>query len=382
MFGLLKSSVIAALLAAAEARTTWRDLQQQREGYTYEMYLTEFNKLDDPSRQQGSDSYSEHKTIFDNALKEILAHNDDPAKNWKMGVNKFTDMFAEEFAMFKGKKPDTHATGEHFATSVRPPKKHSEARKLGHSKAPVPDSIDWRDEGVCTPVKDQGGCGSCWAFSATAVLESQTAIATGRLMTMAPQEFVSCAPNPQHCGGTGGCDGSTQELAFSYAMTAGMVLESDYPYTQQTGTCDRSKLAHPVANVTSFVKLPTNDYDALLEAVGTIGPIAISVDASFAAYEEGVFDGTCGYIIDHAVVAVGYGTENGMDYWLVRNSWGAAWGDEGYIKIIREGPDGECGTDTNPSAGDGCDGGPSSIEVCGKCGMLSDSSYPTGAYLM
>ena len=93
--------------------------------------------------------------------------------------------------------------------------------------------------------------------------------------------------------------------------TVGMVLERDYPYTQQTGTCDRTAIAHPVANITGFTKLPTNDYDALLEAVGTIGPIAISVDASFASYEEGVFDGACGYVIDHAVVAVGYGTENG-----------------------------------------------------------------------
>lgn len=231
-----------------------------------------------------------------------------------------------------------------------------------------------------TPVKNQGGCGSCWAFSATEVVESALAIASSKLLELAPQELVSCSPNPQHCGGDGGCQGSTQWLGFQYLEKVGLVEEKNYPYAAVTGTCEKNKLDKKVPKVfvKDYVRLPQNNYTALMDAVANVGPIAISVSASWRDYESGVFDSDCGTTIDHAVVAVGYGSEGGKDYWLVRNSWGSSWGDGGYIKIHRN--TGECGTDTNPQDGTECKGGPKKEKVCGLCGILSDSSYPTGVH--
>jgi C1A family cysteine protease len=174
---------------------------------------------------------------------------------------------------------------------------------------------------------------------------------------------------------------------MNYSKSAGITTETDYPYTAETGTCQPDKIK-PVATIDGYVKLPTNDYDALMTAVATIGPIAISVSADWAFYLAGVYNGECGWVIDHAVQLVGYGVERTIlgehPYWLVRNSWGAMWGERGYIKIHREDDASKvaCGIDDDPQAGDGCDGGPKKVKVCGKCGILSDSSYPTGAKLL
>jgi cathepsin L len=260
-------------------------------------------------------------------------------------------------------------------------------RDLPHSLVNVSDlpaSVDWRQHNppVVSAVKDQGGCGSCWAFSTAETMESAVAIASGKLMTFSEQQLVDCAPNPQHCGGTGGCSGSVQEVAMNYSKAAGITTEASYPYTARTGQCQPEKIKS-VATIDGYVKLPTNDYNALMNAVATIGPIAISVAASWTFYSGGIFNGDCGWIVDHAVQLVGYGSENGKGYWIVRNSWGSGWGESGYIRISREADASkvECGTDDQPDSGDGCDGGPSTIQVCGKCAILSDSSYPTGAKL-
>jgi len=249
----------------------------------------------------------------------------------------------------------------------------------------LPTSVDWREKSVVSPVKNQGGCGSCWAFASTETVESAVAIATGKAPpVLSPQELVSCAPNPKDCGGTGGCQGSTEPLAFAYVQKVGMTTEAIYPYQAITGTCDSSKVSQAKVHIANYTRLPTNDYGALMQAVATVGPIAISVDASWGGYESGVYQGACGTTIDHAVQLVGYGNDaaSGLDYWLVRNSWGESWGEKGYIRIKRFGEGKEpCGTDTDPSSGNGCKGGPSSIKVCGLCGILSDSSYVNGASL-
>merc|ERR1712139_738719 len=141
--------------------------------------------------------------------------------------------------------------------------------KLSSNLADLPEAHDWRDtDGIVTPPKNQASCGSCWAFSAVSSLESHLAIATGEAAPkLSPQQIVSCSPNPDHCGGTGGCDGSTQPLAFDYTKTAGITTEESYPYTQQTGTCDTSKIK-PVAYNSGYTVLPTNNYTALITAAG------------------------------------------------------------------------------------------------------------------
>merc|ERR1719502_52938 len=257
-----------------------------------------------------------------------------------------------------------------------------QAQKADLKFGDLPDRKDWREEGnVVTDAKDQGGCGSCWAFSATETLESHLAIATGEdAQILSPQQIVSCSPNPQHCGGTGGCDGSTQPLAFDYTKTAGITTEANYPYRGTTGTCDTSKIK-PVAFNDGYAELTTNNYTELVTAAGTKGPIAISIAASgfkFQFYGGGVLKNCNDYVMVHAVQLVGYGTDSGKDYWLVRNSWGS-WGEHGYMRIHRYGEGNEpCGTDSRPQDGDACEGDTTPRKYCGECGILSSSSYPTG----
>eukprot|EP01065_Artemidia_motanka_P024044 TRINITY_DN286_c0_g1_i1.p2 TRINITY_DN286_c0_g1~~TRINITY_DN286_c0_g1_i1.p2 ORF type:complete len:390 (+),score=158.88 TRINITY_DN286_c0_g1_i1:72-1172(+) len=364
----MRSAAALLLLAApasAFAKTSWRDLEMNP-GYSFADYVKEYGKKYTPTE------WLKHEQVFLATLSRIRAHNADKSQTYKMGLNQFTDWSADEMKQMKG----LHR-GLRFAS---PPVEST----VDVDVSGLPSAVDWREKkNVVTPVKNQGGCGSCWAFASTETVESAVAIATGKQFVLAPQELVSCAPNPQQCGGTGGCQGSTEPLAFQYVAGAGMVAESTYPYEGVTGTCSKSKIAKPIVGIKNYTRLPANDYGSLMKAVATVGPIAISVDASWGAYEEGVFTGNCGTTIDHAVQLVGYGTDSasGLDYWLVRNSWGAGWGESGYIRLHRFGAGKEpCGTDTSPQSGNGCKGGPKTIKVCGQCGMLSDSSYPTGAF--
>merc|ERR1712166_181802 len=291
--------------------------------------------------------------IFEANLIKIVAHNKDPRWTYTLGVNDV-------------------------------------------SVSDLPASLDWRDKKVVTAPKNQGGCGSRWAFSTAETLESHIAIQTGKLLEFSPQEYVSCAPNPKHCGGTGGCQGSTQILGFQYAIKTGITLDKSYPYQGSTGTCDPSKIK-PVAKITGYVKLAANNYTALMNAVVSQGPIAISAAAEpWQLYSGGVYDGACGTDVDHAIQLVGYGTQpkssrallggsgsGSGDYWLGRNSWGASWGEKGYIRIQRFGEGKEpCAQDKKPADGFGCTGGPASVQVCGVCGLMSESSYPTGGSLV
>jgi cathepsin L len=344
--------------------------------YNYEQYLAEFSK----TRELGA--LAEHRSVFDSKLELVKAQNAKYAageSTWWASVNQFTDMSEGEVKRFKGLKKHSN-----FGL----PQSSLMAARLED----LPAQIDWRDKNVVTPVKDQGGCGSCWAFSTAETVESHVAIKTGKLFVLSEQQIVSCATNPQQCGGTGGCEGATQEIGFNYTRDAGgLSLDSEYPYWSGLGIdipCNQS-LVKPVASVDGYYRLDSNNALQLMTAIAQVGPIAISVAASgsFQMYGGGVLsDSGCGWDIDHAVQAVGYGVDatSKQGFWLVRNSWNALWGEGGYIRIFRQ-TDGKtpeaCGTDSTPGDGDGCPGGPSSLQVCGECGILSDSSYPFGGHL-
>eukprot|EP01034_Spumella_vulgaris_P030384 gene30383-37589_t len=228
----------------------------------------------------------------------------------------------------------------------------------------LPGHVDWRTSGIATAVKDQGSCGSCWAFASTAVIESHVAKSSGLLFDLSVQQMAMCAPNPAKCGGTGGCEGSTAEIAFDYVTkSAGLYQEYQYSYASYNGKdqeCILPATGAPVATVNGFVYLPENNYTALMNAIATVGPVAVSVDAStFGAYKSGVFDGCYQKQpdINHAVVLMGYGTEGGKDYWLIRNSWSPTYGEKGYIKIARTNDEEtRCGSDITPSRGTACEG--------------------------
>merc|ERR1719409_2228708 len=218
------------------------------------------------------------------------------------------------------------------------------------SSSANPQAHDWRSKGVVTPVKNQGGCGSCWAFASTETMESHFAIATGKLVELAPQAYVNCVENKQKCCGSGGCEGATEELAFNSSAELGLPLETDLPYQGRDGSCTSYKAA---AKNTGYVKLPVNDAGALETALATVGPVAITVAAGqWMMYGGGVFDGCSGDAgadLDHGVQAVGYT----QDYWIVRNSWGSFWGEKGYIYLSRS-VDNKTFTDKTPTDGVAC----------------------------
>lgn len=345
------------------AGVTAKTLQGERDlaGYTYEQYLKEFGKAENTMRQK----------VFESNMAEIQKQNSQGDKTWFATVNAFTDMTNEEFrSQFHGHKPAPAGTFPRADLSA-------------HRSKALPDSVDWRDvAGVVTPVKDQGSCGSCWAFSATETLESAYAIANNDTAPiLSPQQIVSCAPNPDHCGGTGGCSGSTQPLAFNYTITAGLSSNADYPYAGSTGTCNKDKI-HPVVKNKGFTELKVNDYTELATAVANVGPVAISVAAGgmgWQVYGGGIFSTHTDFVMDHAVQLVGYGTDAGKMYWTVRNSWGSSWGEKGYIRMQRFGEGNEpCGMDNKPQDGNACAGDTTPRQYCGVCGILSSSSYPTG----
>jgi cathepsin L len=268
------------LLCALGAWAAPRNL----EGYTFAHYQKEFNKV-----YTSQVTLRDHMNTFNNNLAKIRKINEDYAagkSSWYAAVNKFTDLSARDMQKFKG-----HAKAPR-AYSV-PPSKLSTTN--------LPASVDWRAKNLTTPVKDQGGCGSCWTFSTVETFESHIAIRTGQLFVLSEQQVVSCATNPGKCGGTGGCEGATQEIAFNYTRDAGgLSLESSYPYEGADSACDSSKVK-PVATIDGYVKLDTNNATQLQAALANIGPIAISVAAGglFQLYGGGVFNtkGLCGWDI-------------------------------------------------------------------------------------
>jgi cathepsin L len=338
-------------------------------GYTYDRYVSEYQKNHAPEQ------IAMRKALFEQRLQEIIEHNNNPSFTWQVGVNQFTDMTEEELKSFltMNKKLLYHS---HFLRGEVTPQ-----LPKAYEPKDLPASVDWRTKGIITNVKNQGSCGSCWSFGAAECIESMWAQKTGKLVVLSEQNILDCTPNPKHCGGTGGCGGGTAELAYDRIKDIGIAKEADYPYISgSTGRDYACKKNYPVtANLTGYVSITTNQQPPLLEALANVGPLAVNVEATpWMSYRSGVFDG-CNQKnpdLNHVVQLVGYGTDTRYgDFWLVRNSWGAGWGESGYIRLKREVTP-RCGEDRTPQDGTGCDGGPPVVTVCGTCGILYDNIYP------
>ncbi|EER02722.1 cathepsin L, putative [Perkinsus marinus ATCC 50983] len=284
----------------------------------------------------GKNYESKEEEVKRNAIFQANLHHIEHvnAKNlsYKLGVNEHADLTHEEFAALK--------LGTLEMSTRRDDKFVVEA-----DTTQLPTSVDWRNKSVLSPVKNQGSCGSCWAFSAAGALEAQYAIATGKLRPLSVQELVDCSSSY----GNKGCLGGLMTNAYKYIKSAGLDQESTYPYKGWNKHCFRSseKKADgiPAGEVTGSHMLAQTE-QSLMKALAA-APVSLAMyarDRNFRFYRSGVYSSTtCNGEIDHGVVAVGYGADKGSDYFILKNSWGSSWGIGGYFYLKRGvGGFGEC----------------------------------------
>ncbi|XP_077252081.1 vignain-like [Tasmannia lanceolata] len=294
-----------------------------------------------------SDLGEKHKrfNVFKENVKYIHYFNKKDAP-YKLKLNRFADMTNHEFrSSYAGSKVSHHRM---FRGSRRGTESF-----MYEKVTDVPPSVDWREKGAVTNVKDQGQCGGCWAFSAVVAVEGINQIKTKKLVSLSEQELVDCDKTDDNQG----CNGGLMEYAFEYIKkNGGITTEENYPYRGEDGSCIASKENSHVVMIDGHENVPENDEDALIKAVAN-QPVAVAIDASgtdFQFYSEGVFTGECGTDLDHGVAIVGYGTtRDGTKYWIVKNSWGAEWGEKGYLRMA-------CGISAKE----------------GICGIAMEASYP------
>ncbi|XP_057658153.1 procathepsin L-like [Diorhabda carinulata] len=263
--------------------------------------------------------------VFKDNLRKIDEHNkkfEAGLSTFKMKVTQFTDLTAGEFQ-------------DRLKLSVEPESKYPRNIQDIKVDGDLPSEVDWRAKGAVTEVKNQGGCGSCWTFSTTGTVEGANFLKTGNLVSLSEQNLVDCAHD--NCFG---CGGGWMDKALEYIKDNGIMTELDYPYEAKDDTCkfDSTK---SVLTITNFTFVKEGNEDDLQTAVAKIGPTSVAIQASFLFqfYGGGILDdSSCGNTIqdmNHGVLVVGYGTEDTNDYWIVKNSWGGTWGEDGYIRMSR-----------------------------------------------
>ncbi|KAI3861622.1 hypothetical protein MKW98_000574 [Papaver atlanticum] len=277
--------------------------------------------------------------VFEKNLAFVNEHNNMENSTYTLALNSFADLTNHEFK----------ASRLGLSGSNGVPRNYSSF--LGGTVGDIPASLDWREKGAVTPVKDQGSCGACWSFSATGAMEGINQIVTGSLVSLSEQELVDCDKSYNS-----GCNGGLMDYAYKWVVkNGGIDTEEDYPYQMGDRTCNKNKLERRVVTIDGFADIPANENE-ILKAVVT-QPVSVGIcgsDSAFQLYSKGIFSGPCSTSLDHAVLIVGYGSENGVDYWILKNSWGTSWGINGYMHMLRNGPSKE-----------------------GVCGINKLASYPT-----
>lgn len=359
---------------------------------TFDEYVAALGR----SYAPGSPEYELRRGLFERRVAAVQEHNQQPGRLWTAGLNGLSDLTEAEFRQRRGWRPSGAPGTESDDSAALFAEK---ARRSG----PAAQVVDWSKLRTTQEIQDQGACGSCWAVTSASLVQGHHEIHMNGTKTFSAQELINCVENPKHCGGDGGCEGATVELAMAYVQQNGLRTISEVPYQGRNGDCPKKNSLMQSPLVASFVgqvkehagghhaggsqigfvgwsKLPVNKALPLMQALMD-GPVGISVGAGgWDLYDSGIFN-SCSKdtVVDHAVLLIGYG-EQGSKFWKIQNSWGPSWGESGHIRLLRhdtpELDDQYCGVDKDPKVGTACLPYPDTQPVCGMCGLLFDSVTP------